>query len=118
VCPPSTPDPVHSHRVSFHGDFYAQTLNKRSKETSRVDCAWRMHKRHAMGSSYASGFSCRRLVGPAAAARSGVRASACAPHLKPFYLFVFLIEAASKQLPVARAGGTTLNTTPERPTLE
>ena len=46
---------------------------------------------------YASGFSCRRLVGPAAAARSGVRASACAPHLKPFYLFVFLVEAAARR---------------------
>ena len=33
---------------------------------------------------------CCRLDGPAAAARSGVQASACAPHHKPYFLIKFL----------------------------
>ena len=33
---------------------------------------------------------CCRLDGPAAAARSGVQASACAPHHKPYFLIEFL----------------------------
>ena len=55
---------------------------------------------------------CCRLDGPAAAARSGVQASACAPHHKPYFLIKFLygcdfvmLEVCSRRFaaPLARS---------------